>query len=112
MDGSNFVSGVGVPPLALTCMSAAVGAGENTITPPGPHAPPRPIVTSQTTCDAPPSISIVFNLFPAKYPMERPSGDQNGKIASLVSGSARASLEFMGRTQTDVFPSTIAVKAK
>src|SRR5579864_2626789 len=90
-DSSSLVSEVGEPPLALTCIKAAVGAGENTITPLGTHAPPRPSRASQTTWAALPSISIVFNLFPAKNPIERLSGDQKGKIALSVSGRARAS---------------------
>ena len=47
---SNFVSGVGEPPLALTCSKAPIGDGENTMTPVGLHAPPRPSCASQTVC--------------------------------------------------------------
>src|SRR6266853_5171669 len=97
--------GVGVPPLALTRIRGACGDGENTITPPGPQAPPRPSWASQITCVEPPFRSIVFNLLSAKNPSERLSGDQKGKIALSVSGSAWASSEFMGRTHRPVLPS-------
>jgi hypothetical protein len=46
-------------------------------------------------------------------PIERLSGDQKGKIASLVSGRAWASAALMGRTQMEVLPSLpLAVKAR
>ncbi len=46
-----------------------------------------------------------FSLPSAKNPRERLSGDQKGKIAPSVPGSACASSEFMGRTQSAVLPS-------
>src|SRR3954449_7184243 len=55
---------------------------------------------------------MVFNLPSAKNPMERLSGDQNGKTAFSVAASRRASSEFAGRTQTLVWLSVpVAVKA-
>src|ERR1700733_6390443 len=86
-------------------MSGAEGAGENRITPPGPHAPPRPSGTSQTTSADPTSRSMVLSLLSAKNPRERLSGDQKGKNAPSVPGSACASSPFVGRTQRAVLPS-------
>src|SRR5258708_34278705 len=104
--------GVGVPPLALTRIRGACGAGEDRITPPGPQQPPRQSWASQITCVEPPFRSIVFNLLSAKNPSERLSGDQKGRIALSVSESAWASSEFIGRTHRPVLPSAlVAAKA-
>src|SRR5713101_2193462 len=93
-------------------MRGACGFGENRITPPGPQAPPRPSWASQIACTEPPFSSIVFNLLSAKNPSERLSGDQKGKIAPSVSGSAWESNEFIGRTHSPVLPSAlVAAKA-
>ena len=106
------MSRVGVPPPALTRMSGVDGPAEKMITPSGPQAPPRPICTAQTTCTESPLRSMVFNWPSAKNPRERLSGDQKGKIAPSVPGSARASSEFMERIQSAVLPSSpVAAKA-
>ena len=42
------------------------------------HAPPEPMPTSQSVAGSPPLASIFFNLLPAKKPINRLSGDQNG----------------------------------
>src|SRR6516165_9923021 len=60
---------------------------------------------------APPLSSIVFNFPSAKNPSEPPLGDQKGKNASAVPGSARASSEFVGRTHRVCLPSLAAVNA-
>src|SRR5579884_1502629 len=101
---SNFVSGVGEPPLALTCSKAPIGDGENTITPVELQAPPRPSCASQIACAVVALRSMIRSLPLAKNPSERLSGDQKGKIASLVSGRMRASAPLMGRTQRFVLP--------
>src|SRR6267378_6751068 len=91
---------------------AATASGANRITPPGPHAPPRPKGASQTANAEPPLRSVVFNLPPAKKPSDRLSGDQNGKVAPSVPGSRCASGAFIGRTQTVFLPSgPVATKA-
>src|ERR1035438_1562357 len=93
-------------------MSGVDGPGEKMISPSGPQPPPRPICTAQTTCTESPLRSMVFNWPSAKNPRARLSGDQNGKIAPSVSGSARASSEFIERIQSAVLPSTpVAAKA-
>src|SRR5271166_726544 len=104
---SNVVSGVGEPPLALTCSKAPIGDGENAMTPVGLQAPPRPSCASQTVSAVVALRSMVRSLPLAKKPRARLSGDQKGKIASLVSGRVRASAPFMGRTQRFVLPSLL-----
>src|ERR1700747_2735498 len=86
-DASSLVSGAGKPPLALICSNGAIGEGENTITPLELHAPPRPSWASQSACAVVAFNSIIFIFPPAKNPSECPSGDQNGKMASMVSGN-------------------------
>src|ERR1700756_3336079 len=110
--GSSFVSGIGEPPLILICESGAIGDAEKTITPLGLHAAPRPSCASHSACAVVPLSSNTFILPSAKNPIERPSGDQKGKMALLVSGSSLASAPFIGRTQIDVLPlALVAVNA-
>ena len=48
------------------------------------HAPPRGSGTAEVSvCTDPPSMSIRFSLVPAKNPMDRLSGDQNGADAAF-----------------------------
>jgi hypothetical protein len=54
----------------------------------------------QISCGAPPAASTRFNLPVAQKPMLRLSGDQNGKKAPSVPGSARASRVSSERTQS------------
>ena len=53
----------------------------------------------------PPRRSITLSRRCAKKPSRRPSGDQNGKRASIVPGNSFASVDARGRTQSDVRPS-------
>ena len=106
------VTETGVPPLTLTRIRGVCVPAENTITPPGPQAPPRPNGASAITCAEPPFKSTVFNFPSAKNPSERLSGDQKGKIAFSVPGTTRTTSESMGRTQIEVLPSAlVAVNA-
>ena len=55
---------------------------------------------------------MVFSFEPAKNPMCRPSGDQNGYIASSVPGSGRAARLSSDRTHRRAFPEeSLAVNA-
>jgi hypothetical protein len=84
----------------------------NTISPFAFHEPPRPSAASHTTTGEPTVTPIDFNFPSAKNPSELLSGDQNGKYAPSVSGSALASTEFSARTHSLNFPSfPVAVNA-
>jgi len=77
------------------------------------HAPPRPLLASQTVCGGPPSALTLRNLPPAKNPISRLSADQKGYMASSVPGKARAFAEFSGSTYIITLPlSSRAVKAR
>jgi len=56
------------------------------MTPLRPHVPPRGVGASQTTCTGPPEASTVRSLPPAKKPIDRLSGDQNGNSPCSVEG--------------------------
>src|SRR5436190_14929825 len=70
-----------------------------------PHDAPPDCGASQIVCEDPPSSSTRFSLPSAKNPIERESGDQNGKagesvsVLTVVSLSRRASSESRLRTQ-------------
>src|SRR5579872_6361025 len=109
---SRLVASTGVPPAALTRISPDCVLGENRMTPPGPHAPPRPKGASAMICGESPLISMVLSLPSAKNPRERLSGAQKGKTAFSVPASSRETRELTGRTQSVVLPSACeAVKA-
>src|ERR1700693_5612814 len=99
---------MGVPPLALTRLRPVWVWGENTITPPGPQAPPRPKGASAMVWVEPPSMSMVFSLPSAKNTRDGLAGDQKGKIALSVPDNWCASVEFIGRTQSVILPSALA----
>ena len=50
-------------------------------------------------CAGPPLISILFSFPPAKKPITRLSGDQNGKDAPSVPASVCAAGSFKARNQ-------------
>src|ERR1700733_7416722 len=109
-DGSILVSGsAGAPSFALTFIKGASGAGENTITPAEPHAPPRPCGAAATSVGGPPFRSTRFiSPFPTiKNASERLSGDQKGKVAPAVPSSGCASSELTGRTQISRFRASV-----
>src|ERR1700730_6735699 len=58
------------------------------MTPSRLHAPPKPCGALQSVVGRPPAISIFLSLPWAKNPMERLSGEQKGKAAPSVRGSA------------------------
>ena len=60
--------------------------------------PPRDTLAGAIACGGPPATAIVRSEPLAKKPSDRLSGDQNGCVASSVSGSERATLESRGRT--------------
>jgi len=69
---------------------------------------PRPLGASHTSEGVPPSTATVFSLPPAKKPSERPSGDQNGKVALSVPVNARACRVFNGLTHKTTAPCACA----
>src|SRR5262245_16722208 len=59
-----------------------------------------------------PSVSAIFlSLLLSIKPMNRLSGDQNGGFTFPTSTSGLAVVDFSGRAQSCVFPSTVATKA-
>ena len=72
------------PPPAATRQMPRLGAGVKRMTPSRFQLPPRPSGASASTCGAPPVVSTVLSLPPAKNPTDRPSADQNGNAASSV----------------------------
>src|SRR5262245_29022472 len=69
---------------------------------------PRPALAR--TCGEPPSISNRFNLPSAKKPIERLSGDQNGRAANEVPANGRIEPESSERSHNCDRPSTSAEK--
>src|SRR5262245_10553092 len=74
------------------------------ITPSRFHDPPRGTAAVHSVLTGPPVASILFSLPPAKNPMKRLSGDQNGKAASSVPASGCALKASSGRTHKRLFP--------
>jgi hypothetical protein len=58
--------------------------GANRITPSRLQVPPLPDGASASTVAGPPAIWTVFSLPSAKNPIDRLSGDQNGKMPPSV----------------------------
>ena len=83
-------------------------AGENTMTLSRFHDPPRSSGTSHNDCAGPPPAGIFFSLRPAKNPMKRLSGDQNGSAASSVRGIGCHWSAFIARSHNCRFPFTVA----
>jgi hypothetical protein len=54
---------------------------DKSMVPPAPHAAAVPAMIDVTVCGAPPSVSIRLSSVNAKNPIERLSGDQNGRRA-------------------------------
>ena len=72
------------------------------------HVPPRPPTTGASVWGAPPPRSGRLSAPPAKKPTDRPSGDQNGKVAPSVPFSACAVVAARDRTQSRDTPSSEA----
>src|SRR5690349_20076638 len=82
------VTGDGLPPDAGKRSRGVPLSGENRITSPWFHVPgKKPEGASPTVNVGPPEASILLSLPPAKNPMYRLSGDQNGAIAPSVPAS-------------------------
>jgi len=95
-----------MPPDAETLSRPnALPEGSNTITPAAFQVPPRPLGASQSVIGGPPAASIFFSLLPAKNPIHRLSGDQNGWLASVVPASGCAVNASSGRSQSCELPS-------
>src|SRR5262249_7745376 len=84
--------------------------GAKRITPSRLHEPPAGLLVPASISTEPPSISIRLRLLPAKNPMERLSGDQNGQEASSVPASGRAEIASSERSNNCDRPSVIATK--
>src|SRR5437660_8537512 len=86
-ERSGLVISAGVPPSAETRYSPTQTSGVKIITPSRFHVPPRPWGASHKTwADFPPDTSVFFSFPCEKKAMKRPSGDQNGCVASSVPG--------------------------
>src|SRR6188474_557774 len=82
------------------------GLDANRITPLRFQAPPKGTPFGVVNVvDEPPSMSILFNRPAAKNPMERPSGDQNGRVPRSVPRSGRAAGESSERSHSCDRPS-------
>src|SRR5262245_8911437 len=82
------------------------------ITPSLLHAPSLRIPgVSHKVSGAPPASAIFFSLLFSIKPMNRLSGDQNGGPIPATSASGLAVVEFSGRAQSCILPSTVATKA-
>ena len=91
-DPSSVVTGVGSPPPAAT-RDRLPRTRPNRITPSSFHVPPVPMATGTTSRDGWPVGSTILSSSSVKKPIERPSGDQNGNLAPVVSGSPCAMTE-------------------
>src|ERR1700681_4950700 len=75
------VAGVATPLAERTCINGPL-PGAKTMVPSPPHAAPSPTtLASQRVLATPVATETVFNLPSAQYPIEAPSGDQNGRRA-------------------------------
>src|SRR4051812_3431268 len=75
------------------------------IVPSGAHVAPRGSTdASAKDCAGPPMTSILRILPPEKKPIQRPSGDQKGKVAPSVPANCRDSTSATVRTHRDVPP--------
>src|SRR5580704_3097832 len=92
--------GVATPPNSETRYIPECEAGAKMMTPRAFQSPPRPKGASASATAGPPSSLIFFNLPSAKNPIERPSGDQNGKEAPSVPSIGSADNLLSSRTQT------------
>jgi hypothetical protein len=74
------------------------------------HVPPEPALdcAGARVCGGPPTRSRRFNVSPAKKPMDRLSGDQNGKFAPSVPASGWVVVAPSGRTHRRDSPSSDA----
>src|SRR5258707_15284966 len=83
---SSTVIGCGVAPDAETrCTTSPIfPLGVKRMTPSLFQLPPRPDGASHRVCIGPPAISSLFSFPSAKNARDRPSGDQNGKLAPSV----------------------------
>src|SRR5262245_34391463 len=85
----------GLPPSAETLNKPVVEP--NTIVPSRFQVPPEKPGASQISCGGPPEASTLRNLPATKYPLKRPSADQNGRVAFSVPASRRGVTEPVGR---------------
>src|SRR5690349_2928591 len=86
---SSWVATVMAPPFSEMRESGLLGEGENRMSPFFPQAPPRLHCTSHSLTGVPPAAGTFFRHAPSplvKYPIQRPSGDQNGWSAFSDSG--------------------------
>src|SRR5262249_4647634 len=65
-----------------------------------PHVPPPGRIGPVSLCGEPPLMSTRLRPVSAKNPMDRPSGDQNGRTALSVPARGCAVTESSGRSQS------------
>src|SRR5262245_56659673 len=82
------------------------------ITPSRFHVPPRATGVSASDWEEPPAMSIRYSLLPAKNPMARLSGDQNGNAAPSVPESGCAVMALSSRSQSCDRPDCDATKTR
>src|SRR6266481_2256051 len=98
------VTGVAMPPAERTCIKGPL-PGAKTMVPSRPHAAPSPTtLASQRVLATRVATETLFNLPSAKYPIEVPSGDQNGRRAPSVCSNSRIVSERKLRTPRSCLP--------
>ena len=100
-----------MPPEAETREIWGTPRTVNRMTPSRFHVPPVPADARHSGTGRPPPSSTFFNLPPAKNPIKRLSGDQNGCDAPSVLSTALASSFARERNQSWTRLSVAAVKA-
>ena len=104
--GRRRVTEAAAPPPAGTLDNPLSGPGAKTMRPSRFHVPPRaPRRRSQISWATPPASVILFSLPRAKKAMERPSGDQKGRVPPSLPSIARVSTESKRRTHSFREPS-------
>src|SRR5438067_8519583 len=98
------VTGVATPPAERTCIKGPLPVAK-TMAPSRPHAAPSPTtLASQRVLGTPVATETLFNLPSATYPIEAPSGDQNGRRAPSVCSNSRIVRERKLRTPRSCLP--------
>ena len=105
------VTGETGPPLAAIRVSGDAAFAVASIEPSASHAPPRMLSYGATVWTVPVSTSTRFKSLSTENPIARPSGAQNGNVASSVPGRTRAVVSLNRRSHSRDVPSDVAANA-